>query len=943
MSPVRVIFGGRGPPHVRIPGRHKATGAVALAGPEGLWLIWHARPGDPAPGRVPGTSRARTVQSDRFVPPSERVALEIVEALRCPGRPVLTVLSGPAGVDLAAVEAALCRQLTENPPGFAQVRVVDLAFAGSASGAALLERIPAAAVLRATAGTLLLLKDVHLMPTDGIGSLDALVRQLATTKSACVCTAALPLPAATRAAFHESAARLHRDGLLRSVNLRPLPRAELPGLVTGLLGAVPERQLVDRVWRATRGWPVEVEAALRIGREHDLLRVVDRHAYASGRPVPSRIPEQHELLTAIRRMGATAWAAAKAIAVLRLLGPAAARLVAEALGTSETQARHELELLTRAGVLRHSRSRDTWTFRQPLVAIVLTWALGPYERRRLAQLAVQALWSGAARSTARHCLPDQLVAAGRLVDPARAVADLLAHARAVAPDDGKRVLPWLRAAAGLTADPARRTEILLLHARTSATNGDPAQALESTGTVLRSHAGEIPDGELLDVCFVHLRALSESGRRDELAEIAGGASPTTASTPLEDLVVRAYALSLLGHWRAAHELLLRIREDPGAGRVAAAVRLFGSVVDLWLGDRTEFDHDVAELARRIEAGERPSEEAACQAGALVALSELRQAEQLLKTARKVPVRLSTPNRMILTVGAGRFDDAMELARKHIAAGAPGGCDPAQTVMFQLASTIQLCRGRLSRARELLATARARGPAMPHLLAIPEALYERAHGEYQRTESILRAAVDQAGEDGVVAQTDLLWIALADIGVRTHRTGYLPDYLRELEKVAACLGTERAEFNRLTLHALVHDDRAAAGEAMRLLRLREQPLEQAVALERFARYGLAEPPALLSESYAIFGEMDALMSRSWSRTLMRRHGMQVPGRQTTLAENERLLAVLVAEGLGNKQIATLLQTGEKSVEGRLSRLFQRSGYRSRVELAAAILSGQYPEA
>ncbi|SEC49352.1 regulatory protein, luxR family [Amycolatopsis tolypomycina] len=882
------------------------------------------------------------MQPDRFVPPSERVAREIAEALHSPGRPVLTVLSGPVGVELTAVEAALCRLLTEHPPPFAQVRVVDFAFAGAASGAALLERIPTAAVLRATAGTLLLLKDVHLLPAEGIGSLDALVRQLATTKSACVCTVALPLPAATRAAFQESAARLHRDGLLHHVTLRPLPRTELPSLVTSLLGAVPERRLADRVWRATHGWPALVEAGLRIGQAHDILRVVDRHAYLTGAPAPSRLSEQHELLTAIRRLGATAWAAAKAVSVFQGLGPAATRLVAEALGTAETQARHELELLARTGVLHHARSRDTWTFRQPLVAVALTWALGPYERRRLAQLAVQALWSGAARGTAPHALPDQLVDAGRLVDPARAAADLLAHARALAPADGRRALPWLRAAAGLTADPAARTEILLLHARISAAVDDPGQALESTGTVLRAHAAEIPADELLDVCFVHLRALSGTGRRDELAELAdGGTSPAMPfATPLEGLVVRAYALALVGRWRASHELLQRIREDPGGPRVAAAVRQFGSVVDLWLGDRTAFDHDLAELERRIEAGERPSAEVAGHAGALVALSELRQAERLLDATRTVP--LGTPARMILTVGAGRFDDAMELARKHIAAGAPDGCDPAQTVMFQLVSTIQLCRGKLSRARELLATARARGPAMPHLLAIPEALYERAHGEYARTEAILRAAVDEAEENGVLAQTDLLWIALADMGVRTHRTEHLPGYLTKLEKVAKCLGTERAEFNRLTLHALVHDDPAAAAEAMRLLRLRDQPLEQAVALERFVRYGLGEPPALLSESYAIFGAMDALMSRSWSRTLMRQCGVQVPGRQTTLAENERLLAVLVAEGLGNKQIATLLQTGEKSVEGRLSRLFQRSGYRSRVELATAILSGHYAQ-
>jgi len=881
------------------------------------------------------------VQPDRFVPPSERVALEVAEALRSPDRPVLTVLSGPVGVDLTAVETQLCHHLTEDQRGFAQVRTTDLAFAGSSSGAALLERIPPAAVLRATAGTLLILKDVHLMPTDGVGSLDALARQLATTKSACVCTVALPLPAATRAAFHASAARLSREGLLHHVNLRPLPRAGLPALVTALLGAVPEPDLLDRLWRFTRGWPAVVEAALRIGQARDMLRVVDRHAYLARSPVEPRLTEHHELLAPVRRRGTTAWAAAKAIAVLRPLGPAAARLVAEALGTSEAQARHELDLLTQAGLLRRCRSGDGWTFRQPLVAFALTWALGPYERRRLAQVAVQALWSGEARSSEPHYLPDQLVNAGRLVDPARAAAELLARARATAPRDGERALPWLRAAAELTTDRAERAEILLLHARTSLAQGDPARALESAQAVLCSHAGEIPPGELLDVGFVRLTALSESGRRDELADLArDDASPLGSGTPLENRVARAFALTLLGRWREAHELVRQIRDDPGVAGVAGALRSFGSVVELWLGARTEFDHDVAELPRRVAAGERPAREVACLVGAFVALNELQEAEQLRKATRAVPVRLSTPDRMIVATGAGQFDDAMELARRHIADGAPGACDPGQTAMFQLASSIQLCRGKLSRARELVATARARGPAMPHLLAITESLYERAHGEFERSRSVLRTALHQAEEDGVVAQTDLLWIALADLDVRLGRTECLREHLRKLTEVAVRMGTERAEFNRLTLHALVHDDPAAAKAAMSLLRHRDHAVEKAVGLERFVRYGIGEPAALLPESYALFGDMDGLMSRSWSRTLMRHHGVQVPGRQTTLAENERLLAVLVAEGLGNKQIATLLETGEKSVEGRLSRLFQRTGYRSRVELATAILSGQY---
>ena len=49
---------------------------------------------------------------------------------------------------------------------------------------------------------------------------------------------------------------------------------------------------------------------------------------------------------------------------------------------------------------------------------------------------------------------------------------------------------------------------------------------------------------------------------------------------------------------------------------------------------------------------------------------------------------------------------------------------------------------------------------------------------------------------------------------------------------------------------------------------------------------------------------------------------------------------MVDGLGNRQIATVLGTSEKSVEGRLSRLFARAGYRSRVELATAVLTGQF---
>ncbi|MET0187521.1 MAG: LuxR C-terminal-related transcriptional regulator, partial [Pseudonocardia sediminis] len=97
----------------------------------------------------------------------------------------------------------------------------------------------------------------------------------------------------------------------------------------------------------------------------------------------------------------------------------------------------------------------------------------------------------------------------------------------------------------------------------------------------------------------------------------------------------------------------------------------------------------------------------------------------------------------------------------------------------------------------------------------------------------------------------------------------------------------------------------------------------------------------SEAYATFGDLDALLFRAWTRTLMTATEVPIPGRRVTVEENERLLALLVAEGLSNKQIAVTLRTSDKSVEGRLGRLFARTGHRSRIELAAAILTGDDP--
>ena len=73
--------------------------------------------------------------------------------------------------------------------------------------------------------------------------------------------------------------------------------------------------------------------------------------------------------------------------------------------------------------------------------------------------------------------------------------------------------------------------------------------------------------------------------------------------------------------------------------------------------------------------------------------------------------------------------------------------------------------------------------------------------------------------------------------------------------------------------------------------------------------------------------------------MREVGITVPGRRLPTTESEQLLAALIAEGLTNRQSVTVLRLSEDAAANRLSRLFARTGLRSRTEVVTAALTGR----
>lgn len=778
----------------------------------------------------------------------------------------------------------------------------------------------------------LFIDDAQWLDPHSAAVLEHLVRRLTGTSVRCVCAIRVPAPAEILATGHTALDQLRRDGLARLVHLRPLGTSDVAAMLATACEAKPDARLVTHLRRLTSGLPAALVPVIEQYRRDGSIQVVDGHAYLSPRHHPPTLPANHQLLLSVRRIGELAWSVAKALSVLYPLGDAAPMLISEALDIPEVVACQALRKLTEVGVLCYGRCDRSWRFRVPLLASALSTHLGPYERRHLAKRATIALWQGKAQCAARDYPADQLAAAGKLVDPERARTELLD--RATSPAAGNRSERWLRSAAMLSASRSDQARTLLTHAIVSLRHGDYRQTLLSSETIRSELADQLSADERQELGRAHVLALQAIGDVTALDQVADDADT-------EQTIARATALLLRDRWPDGAAVLEASVETTGKAPLTAYFHhLLTAQVHLFRGKQRSAERSLDEAGRVLPPnalGHRLDLAGFRVLTALVA-GGAADAERVLAGSPVSADELPEATKVVLAMRQGQFDRAMELARLAIVAGTVRGQDPAHIFLHQAVATIQLSRGRLSRGRELLLTARQANPPLLYLLDGAEALIERTLGRPDQARARLRNGLNHAAQRGLLLETDWLWRQLAELEVELDDLDAACHCVTELDRVATLLGTTGAAMNLALAQAVVERDQAAADKAIRLARTRKEPFELATTTVKLVVCGLASP-RLLAESYEIFGGLGALLDRARLRNLMQEHGVPVPGRRQTVAENEQLLSVLVADGLSNKEIATVLHSSEKSVESRLGRLFSRTGYRSRVELAMATLTGR----
>ncbi|MDP9796101.1 DNA-binding NarL/FixJ family response regulator [Catenuloplanes nepalensis] len=837
------------------------------------------------------------------------------------GRPVLEVRLSPE--DRHDPWYLAGRLLAALPPPPARLPPARLA-AGRARTAA--AEPPAAALtrsLREHPGLTVLVDDVQWADPESVTALLGALPDLARTPVHWVATLRTgPQPAPGPAAAFE---RLRADGLARAEPLRPLSPAESDALLFRLLGATPNDSLRTVLRRFSRGRPAALIAAVEGYR--DLVRVVDRRAYLTDPTAAPRLPDGHGLLRPVQDLPPVTRAVARALAVLEALEADVPALIGSALDLEVADVRAHLGTLRDEGLAR--QDARGWRIATAPLAVALTGALGPFERRRLARIAVQAIYRGEATCGHPGFLPDQVTIAGTLLDREPARLLLRGHAIAATGRTPEAAARWWAGVARLSDDPGDRAEAEQARAVADLLLGRYDATRAAMRRQLADHAVLSPmfRQEAEQLALIGARAARDA---DEVRRTARG-EPGWPGGPEPTPVTRATALVLLNRWSEA----ARVRS--GAAPSLAAENLGAQIETVTTGrsvaGRAPGPHGTdapPAWTRRNQAGT-----AMIRFRIAAIAGDLDGAERVVAAADLTVDVLSPPDLALHRWRTGRWDEALEDARFSIATDLTQVFHPSQSTLHRVAAEVLLARGRPARARVLLENARADTAPLPHLLAPVEAELAWILGDPATAARTAGDALAEAAEQGVAIGVDELRLAATELAMARGDARAAKETALAMPAPDSTAGELRAA----TASLIAHRDAARAGAVLALARRIGQPYELARTIERVVRW-TGHRPELLGEAYDLLGALGAILHRSRIRQAMRDHGVTVPGRAETLAESEQLLATLVAEGLSNRELAAATQSSEKSVEGRLSRLFTRTGLRSRVELAAAVLSGEF---
>lgn len=734
---------------------------------------------------------------------------------------------------------------------------------------------------------------------------------------------------------------------LDSIEIRGLSRDAALELLHSRLEITSE--VADRLHAATDGNPLALM---------ELPGVLTQEQLVGAAPLDDPLPAGSSVERAFSRRAEDLPADSRtALLVAAVSWSSSLETILPALATLGLEAR-SLEAAEDAGLVLLSDS--TLAFRHPLVRSATYHAAAPSERRAAHRALAHASGNESSDEGAWHLAaaalgPDEEVAAA-LVAVARRAEARNAHSEAAAA---------LERAARLTPDLDVRASRLLAAAEAAWVVADAAR---TRGLVDAAEEAGLGDGEQARLLglrgAIERRVGTQSAARDLFLEAEATIGSSEPAEVADVLVAAASVSFFAGDLTGAVATARRLREL--APRDGSELDGRADTVLGWLlAESGSWDEAAPILERAVELLLAPAEPAQRQlhnaAVALGLLERTAEADELLRRASRL-ARRGGPRAVLLAldqltlsnVQAGRWDLAVADGQEATLLAGQLGDSENTNITTQLARIAaargedDACRQRVAecvRLAELhgVVTTGATARAVLGLLElgagrVAEAIEHLEHAG---------AAVESLGLfDRETSPHPDLVEALLRAGRHADAVDVLGRYADRARRGTPVWGGALVARGR---GMLAEDDADAAelfGEALALHARVEDRFQHARTLlafgERLRRAGLRrDARERLRAAHELFGALGATPWTQRAEQELRASGARLRKSVESgdeLTPQELQIALQVAEGKANKEVAAAMFLSTKTVEFHLSRIYRKLGMSSRAELVRRFATG-----
>lgn len=435
----------------------------------------------------------------------------------------------------------------------------------------------------------------------------------------------------------------------------------------------------------------------------------------------------------------------------------------------------------------------------------------------------------------------------------------------------------------------------------------------------------LPEQDTLTARTTLINSLLRIGDYDDALDVATDDGETPRSVP--DGLQKARILLLQEQFDAALDVLFRLRPANRMERIAlvTGVRMLAAIGadgGAWQDAEERTDPELSPLTKdqvdtvrqALAWGDLYTSERAIMPGTLPSPA----------ARRRPPPSLARLSAAVDALREGRWSDVLALAKENEE-------ERAETtfvdgILPALAAEVLARRGRPAEAESLLEPMSTNQP-FGHLIGWATGTTLLARDEPGAAIDVLAATDDRSRTLGYLTGRELVLARWVDACLAAGDRKAAIAVTHELGELANQVNSTQAQLHWLVSHLATQPDERTIRTALPLADMYGDRL--LTARIRLYEGELGNNDALRT-AHADFRQLGAADWQRRAAELMTARGISTRVTET-INEADRRLIDLIASGATNQEAASTLGVSEKAVEARLTRLYRRTGLRSRVAL------------